>query len=381
MTTIATVTKNGVQGVKKYHAVSFFCNFWHQPVKALNTDLTDSTFQQQGTALSSISAFQFFSELTFLGLWSKMNAVCPLLFVITFVQLVFTAPANKEEEFNVHYLDMDSLDAELDYEYEDELQETKQIQLKEIITSRHDDTDKSQEVELSRFIRSPTIAPEPDNPADMPTCLLCVCLTGSVYCDETEIEEIPILPKETSYIYARFNNIKRVTVKDFADFPTLRGIDLSGNQITEIEDKVFAQLPELEYLTLTDNRLTRLPALPPKLITLDAQHNRIKSNGIKRNAFKNLARLQYLYLGYNKLDKVPDNLPQSIRVLHLQHNNISSITDNTFCKPMDASYIRDQLTEIRLEENPINLAEYPNSYICLRRLPIGKPYFGRVHYS
>ncbi|XP_072928781.1 osteoglycin, paralog a isoform X2 [Hemitrygon akajei] len=328
MTAIATVTKNGVQGVKKYHAVSFFCNFWHQLVKALNTDLTDSTSQQQGTALSSISAFQFFSELTFLGLWSKMNAVCPLLFVITFVQLVFTAPANKEEEFNVHYLDMDSLDAELDYEYEDELQETKQIQLKEIITSRHDDTDKSQEVELSRFIRSPTMEPESDNPA-----------------------------------------------------ATLRGIDLSGNQITEIEDKVFAQLPELEYLTLTDNRLTRLPALPPKLITLDAQHNRIKSNGIKRNAFKNLARLQYLYLGYNKLDKVPDNLPQSIRVLHLQHNNISSITDKTFCKPMDASYIRDQLTEIRLEENPINLAEYPNSYICLRRLPIGKPYFGRVHYS
>ncbi|XP_051874866.1 osteoglycin, paralog a [Pristis pectinata] len=309
-----------------------------------------------------------------------MNAMCPLLFVITFVQLVFTAPANKEDQFHVHYLDVDSLGAELDYEYEDEPQDIKQVQLKEVTTSKHDDTDTNHEVEVSRFIRSPTMEPESDNsPADMPTCLLCVCLTGSVYCDETETEEIPILPKETSYLYARFNYIKKVTVKDFADFPTLRTIDLSGNEITEIEDKAFAQLPLLEHLTLSENKLIRLPALPPKLVTLNAQYNRIKSNGIKRNAFKNLARLQYLYLGYNQLDKVPANLPQSIRILHLQHNNISSITDSTFCKPMDASYIRNQLAEIRLEENPINLAEYPNSYICLHRLPIGRPYFGRIH--
>ncbi|XP_067854722.1 osteoglycin, paralog a isoform X2 [Heptranchias perlo] len=242
------------------------------------------------------------------------------------------------------------------------------------------DADTNHNLEYVRNIRSPAEEPESDDPPiDMPTCLLCVCLTGSVYCDETNIEAIPILPKLTSHLYARFNLIKKVTVKDFADFPTLRRIDLTGNLITEIEDKAFSQLPNLEQLTLSENKLVRLPAVPPKLTFLDAQHNRIKSNGIKRNAFKNLAVLEYLYLGYNKLDKVPAHLSDTIRVLHLQHNNITSISDNTFCKPQDSSYIRERLTEIRLEGNPVNLAEYPNGYICLRRLPIGRPYFGSIH--
>ncbi|XP_020377273.1 osteoglycin, paralog a [Rhincodon typus] len=309
-----------------------------------------------------------------------MNCVCPIVFVFIFGELVFTAPANKEDKFLVHDLEVESFGAGTSYEYEDEPQEIKQAKLEEKAIPTFGDADTNHEIEHLRFIRSPTEEPEAEGPpVDMPTCLLCVCLTGSVYCDETNIDAIPMLPKETSYLYARFNQIKKVTVKDFADFPTLRRIDLTGNLITEIEDKAFSQLPNLEHLTLSENKLLRLPALPPKLRTLAAQHNRIKSNGIKRNAFKNLAGLEFLYLGFNRLDKVPANLPDTIRVLHLQHNNISTITDNTFCKPQDSSYIRERLTEIRLEENPINLAEYPNSYICLRRLPIGKPYFGRVY--
>ncbi|XP_067908428.1 osteoglycin, paralog a [Heterodontus francisci] len=311
-----------------------------------------------------------------------MNRVCPILFVVIFGELVFTAPANKEDEFHVHDLKVESFGADTTYEYEDEPQEIRQAKREEKTIPMFVDANTNHEIEHMRYIRSPTAEPKPesdDPPIDMPTCLLCVCLIGSVYCDETSIEAIPMLPKETSHLYARFNQIKKVTVKDFADFPTLRRIDLTGNLITEIEDKAFSQLPNLEHLTLSENKLLRLPALPPKLRTLAAQHNRIKSNGIKRNAFKNLATLEFLYLGFNRLDKVPANLPDTIRVLHLQHNNITSITDSTFCKPQDSSYIRRRLTEIRLEENPINLAEYPNSYICLSSLPIGRPYFGRVY--
>lgn len=55
--------------------------------------------------------------------------------------------------------------------------------------------------------------------ADLPTCLLCVCLTGSVYCEEVspDMTMVPTLPKETSYLYARFNKIKKISSKDFAD--------------------------------------------------------------------------------------------------------------------------------------------------------------------
>ncbi|CAN2391212.1 osteoglycin, partial [Pristimantis euphronides] len=121
---------------------------------------------------------------------------------------------------------------------------------------------------------------------DLPTCLACVCLSGSVYCEETEIEEVPPLPKETAYLYARFNKIKKITVKDFSDFPTLKRIDLTGNVIEEIEDKSFEKLVNLEQLSLAENKLTRIPALPTKLTSFNANNNMIKSKAVKANAFK-----------------------------------------------------------------------------------------------
>lgn len=56
---------------------------------------------------------------------------------------------------------------------------------------------------------------------EMPTCLLCVCLSGSVYCEEVDIDAVPPLPKESAYLYARFNKIKKLTAKDFADIRKL----------------------------------------------------------------------------------------------------------------------------------------------------------------
>lgn len=68
---------------------------------------------------------------------------------------------------------------------------------------------------------------------DMPTCLLCVCISGSVYCDDAELEQIPPLPKRTTHFYARFNKIQRVHNRDF--------INLSNATCTEITNINFAQ--------------------------------------------------------------------------------------------------------------------------------------------
>lgn len=229
---------------------------------------------------------------------------------------------------------------------------------------------------ISRFKRDEdkkgaTDSTDVEEVKDLPTCLACVCLSGSVYCEETEIEEVPPLPKETAYLYARFNKIKKITVKDFADFPTLRRIDLTGNVIEEIEEKAFEKLVLLEQLSLAENRLTRLPVLPTKLTSFNANHNLIKSKAVKANAFKKLTNLAYLYLANNQLESVPANLPESLRVIHLQHNNITSITDDTFCKSNDTRYLRTKLDEVRLEGNPVILGKYPNSFTCLRTLPHG----------
>lgn len=209
---------------------------------------------------------------------------------------------------------------------------------------------------------------------EMPTCLLCVCLSTSVYCEETDIETVPPLPKKSAYLYARFNKIKKLTAKDFANIPNLRRIDFTGNMIEDIEDNTFSQLALLEELTLAENGLLKIPVLPPKLTLFNAKSNRIQSKGIKANTFKKLNNLSYLYLDHNALESVPPGLPESLRVIHLQFNDITSITDDTFCKANDTRYIRDRIEEIRLEGNPIALGKHPNSFICLKRLPTG-PYF------
>lgn len=216
----------------------------------------------------------------------------------------------------------------------------------------------------------PVVDPKAD---EMPTCLLCVCLTGSVYCEEVspEMSAIPALPKETAYLYARFNKITKISNKNFADVATLKRIDLTGNLIAEIEDGAFSKLPNLEELTLAENRLTKLPTLPTKLILLNVNSNRLKTQGVKSTAFKKLTRLAYLYLGDNELTAIPQ-LPESLHVVHLHNNKIKTITDETFCKGNTTQYIRTNMDEVRLDGNPIMLSQYPNSFICLWSLPVGR---------
>lgn len=67
---------------------------------------------------------------------------------------------------------------------------------------------------------------------------------------------------------------------------TLKRIDLTGNQISEIEDGAFAKLTLLEDLNLSENKLVKLPMLPDTLIFFNANSNYLKTTGVKANAFK-----------------------------------------------------------------------------------------------
>lgn len=231
----------------------------------------------------------------------------------------------------------------------------------------------------SRVVRALPAADDPDIPpltaeaSDLPTCLLCVCLTGSVYCEEVspDMTTVPALPKETAYLYARFNKIQKIGNKDFADILTLKRIDLTGNIISEIEDGAFSKLSLLEELSLAENRLVKLPMLPAKLTTFNANFNRLKTRGVKANAFKKLTKLSNLYLSDNQLEAVP-HIPENVRTLHLQNNNITDVSVDTFCRSNDTYYLRPRLTEIRLDGNPVVLSKNPDTFTCLNVLPVGK---------
>ncbi|GLD48387.1 epiphycan isoform X2 [Lates japonicus] len=151
----------------------------------------------------------------------------------------------------------------------------------------------------------------------------------------------------------------------------LKRIDLTANEITSIDDKAFLGLPELEELVIRENHISQLPALPETMTLIDASHNSIGTKGIHKEAFKDMTSLLYLYLTDNYIDYIPVPLPDSLRSLHLQRNNIQMMHEDTFCNLKDFNYIRNALEDIRLDGNPINLSRTPQAYICLPRIPIG----------
>lgn len=295
-----------------------------------------------------------------------MKTLRSTLLLLLFVPLIKPAPPTQQKSPITFDYAADHLEeAIFSQDYEDKYLDGKNIEEKQTMVRSV-----KRSLELQKDEMATPAPPKKEND-EMPTCLLCVCLSGSVYCEEVDIDAVPPLPKESAYLYARFNKIKKLTAKDFADMPNLRRLDFTGNLIEDIEDGTFSKLALLEELSLAENQLLKLPVLPPKLTLFNAKYNKIKSRGIKANTFKKLNNLSFLYLDHNALESVPPNLPESLRVIHLQFNNITSITDDTFCKANDTRYIRDRIEEIRLEGNPIALGKHPNSFICLKRLPIG----------
>ncbi|XP_041084195.1 epiphycan-like isoform X1 [Polyodon spathula] len=212
----------------------------------------------------------------------------------------------------------------------------------------------------------------PQTGLGLPTCLLCVCLSTSVYCDDVDLEYVPPLPKDTTYFYARFNKITRVGDNDFLNLNKLKRIDLTGNHITELDEDAFLKLPALQELLLAENKIRSLPELPVTMRYIDARNNQLLSAGIRPEAFKGLTQLEFLYLSYNRLDFIPIPLPESLRSFHIQHNNIQTMHRDTFCNRHDTTHQRKALEDIRLDGNPINLSHFPQAYFCLPRLPTGR---------
>uniref|UniRef100_A0A667ZJK8 Opticin n=1 Tax=Myripristis murdjan TaxID=586833 RepID=A0A667ZJK8_9TELE len=211
----------------------------------------------------------------------------------------------------------------------------------------------------------------PETGLGMPTCLLCVCMGGSVYCDDTSLEQIPPLPKDTTHFYGRFNKIQHVKNTDFINLNKLKTIDLTGNQISEMDEDAFRLLPQLQELLLADNNLQALPELPNTMRHIDARNNRLLSSGVHPEGFKDMSQLEFLYLSNNKLDYIPTPLPESLRALHLQNNNIQHLHEGTFCNRHNRNYIRRNLEDIRLDGNPLDINLFAQAYICLQRLPVG----------
>lgn len=66
----------------------------------------------------------------------------------------------------------------------------------------------------------------------------------------------------------------------------LQSIDLTGNQISEMDEDAFRSLLQLHQLLLADNNLQVMPELPVTMRHIDLRNNRLISRGLHAEVFK-----------------------------------------------------------------------------------------------
>ncbi|KAA0720851.1 Leucine-rich repeats and immunoglobulin-like domains protein 3 [Triplophysa tibetana] len=130
-----------------------------------------------------------------------------------------------------------------------------------------------------------------------------------------------------------FLNSNRISLLEHGCFSNVSGsllvLQLNKNRLNSIPAKVF-QLPHLQHLELSRNRVRRVEGL-----TFQGLHSllslKIQKNGITRlmdGAFWGLSNMEVLQLEYNNLTEVNKGWLYGLRALqqlHLSHNSISRI--------------------------------------------------------
>jgi len=150
------------------------------------------------------------------------------------------------------------------------------------------------------------------------------------------------------------NNILNIKKFTFFGFSKLENLDLSRNNISEIDCDAFESTVNLTVLRLRSNRLTTITfSTLEHLRYLDLSNNMISS--ILPEAIRNISVLEWLSLANNNLTEIP---PDTLRLLrHLRHldlsnNMISSILPETLHNNSDLEWLslaNNRLTDIRLD--------------------------------
>ncbi|MBU1191779.1 MAG: leucine-rich repeat domain-containing protein, partial [Gammaproteobacteria bacterium] len=171
----------------------------------------------------------------------------------------------------------------------------------------------------------------------------------------TDLNQLPLYNAQTNSTYRLFElDVSHTGISNTArlyEFPNLRRLDLSGNQLTDISSGI-DQMPGLTALDLSDNRLTYLPWLNGlrQLTELNLSNN----TGIEFNqvvpVIASNTRLTHLGLGgiaLTDLYQIPLNDPYKLLELDVSHtgiNNTARLYEFRNLERLDLS--GNQLTDI-----------------------------------
>lgn len=157
-----------------------------------------------------------------------------------------------------------------------------------------------------------------------------------VDCSELGLSAVPSnLNPLTSYLDLSMNNISEIQPTAFHNLHFLSELRLSGNHLRHIPGPVFQGLYNLKILMLQNNQLERLPSEDPwdlpNLLSLRLDANLITE--VPSRTFSGLRSLRHLWLDDNLLREIPVgalNHLGSLQAMTLALNRISHIPDNAF---------------------------------------------------
>eukprot|EP00062_Callorhinchus_milii_P003774 gi/632941422/ref/XP_007885856.1/ PREDICTED: leucine-rich repeat-containing G-protein coupled receptor 4 [Callorhinchus milii] len=167
-------------------------------------------------------------------------------------------------------------------------------------------------------------------------------------------EAIKFLPnlKELGF---HSNSIAVIPDKAFSGNPLLRTVHLYDNPISSVGISAFQNLSELQSLTLTGTRINRIPpdlCQQLKMLRfLDLSYNQIK----ELPSFEGCAALEEISLKHNEIKEIKSDTFQGLASLHLldlSKNQISTIHKNAFIS-------LSELTNLDISSN--QLTYFPTS--------------------
>ncbi|CAL4065382.1 unnamed protein product [Meganyctiphanes norvegica] len=139
------------------------------------------------------------------------------------------------------------------------------------------------------------------------------------------------------YLSLKHNHLARLDDWAFGGMFNLKVLDLGNNELVALPRSALKDLLQLTELHLSNNSLS---VLPPRafgdlnqLQTLDISHNQLSLGASNLEPFSGLIRLVVLNLSHNNLMHLgPQSFTDlsSLQVLNLEHNHITHISDNTF---------------------------------------------------
>uniref|UniRef100_A0A7N4V7H6 Leucine rich repeat containing G protein-coupled receptor 6 n=1 Tax=Sarcophilus harrisii TaxID=9305 RepID=A0A7N4V7H6_SARHA len=157
----------------------------------------------------------------------------------------------------------------------------------------------------------------------------------SVDCSELGLSEVPgNLNPLTAYLDLSMNNLTELQPGLFLHLRFLEELRLSGNHLSHIPGQAFSGLYSLKILMLQNNQLSRIPAEAlwelPNLQSLDLNYNELLEFPV---AIRTLGRLQELGFHNNNIKAIPEKAfvgNPLLQTIHFYDNPIQFVGRSAF---------------------------------------------------